>query len=202
MGVSLEGGWDNFQRCHLGNSAEFQTTHTFTYFHYPWTLHSHPSLGNIVLAVSFVLLEMYLLSCVSKESSYLMLTSWDLACKQTWSQMLWLKITTRSHGWVKEETERKEGRCRERKEKNELWGQGMRWSQCTVGAELKNLDRRSNCCSGQSMCVSWGGLEAWYSKLKIPIKNKPHGSHLLLSFSSPFLPLSHSVSLLPVMNHI
>lgn len=64
------------------------------------------------------------LSCVSEESAYLMLTSWDLACKQTWRPPVRLKITTRSHGWVKEETGRKEGRCRERKEKKDVKGGG------------------------------------------------------------------------------
>lgn len=102
----------------------------------PWVILFSP--------VSFVEASYWKCICssfVSKESAYLMLTSWDLACKQTWSPPLPLKITTRSHGWVKEETERKEGRCGESKEKKEMWREGMRWSQSTVGV----------CCSGQSV---------------------------------------------------
>lgn len=55
---------DNFQRCcHLGKIYTL-SSHTFMNIHYPWTLNSHPLLGNIVWTVSSrgaVLLEMYLL---------------------------------------------------------------------------------------------------------------------------------------------
>lgn len=144
------------------SSTEFKT---HTHIHYPWTLNSHPSLGNIASAVSFMepfYWKCICSSCVSKESAYLMLTSCNLACKQTWSPLLRLKITTRSLGWVKEETERKEGRCRERKEKKEMWRKGMRWSQCTVGVELKSLNRRSRLLfRSVCVCVPQGRFEAW-----------------------------------------
>lgn len=111
-------------------------------------------------------------SCVSKESAYLMLTSWDLACKQTWSPLLCLKITTKSHGWAKEEAERKEGRCGERKRKRY---EGRRWEEvsCTVVVELKSLDGRLDCCPSLTMCLLgrvW--LIQQISKLKVLIKNK------------------------------
>lgn len=86
--------------------------------------------------------------CVSKESAYLMLTSWDLACKQTWSPLLCLRITTKSHGWVREETERKEGRCGKRERKQYERKRGER----RVGVKLKSLDGRIGCWSAQTVC--------------------------------------------------
>lgn len=94
-------------------------------------------------------------SYVSKESAYLIWTSWDLASQQTCRPLLCLKITSRSNGWVRGETSRKEGRCIERKDKNEMWKKGMRWSQWSVRMELKSPDRRSECCSGQNVCFLW-----------------------------------------------
>lgn len=60
---------------------------------------------------------------ISEESTYLMLTSWDLASKQTWSQLLCRRLTSRSPGWVGEEAARK-GRCKQRKDRREK-GQWM-----------------------------------------------------------------------------
>lgn len=39
----------------------------------------------------------------------------------------------------------------QRKEKKEMWREGMRWGWCTVRVELRSLDRRLDCCSGQSV---------------------------------------------------
>lgn len=134
------------KQCWIPDSTHTDTHPAFMYIHYPWTLNSHPSLGNIVWAVSFLELSYWKCicsTCVSKESAYLMLTSWDLARKQTWSPLCRLKITTTSHGWVKEETERKE--------KKEMWREGMRLSQCTVKKVRLLL---------MSESVSWGRFEA------------------------------------------
>lgn len=106
----------------ISNALDFRLctqirTHTFMYISYPWTLNSHPSLGNNVYAVSFVELSHWKCicsSCVSKESTYLMLTSWDPGCKQTLGPLFCLKISAGSHGWMKEESERKKGRFMER----------------------------------------------------------------------------------------
>lgn len=132
-------------------------------------------------------------SCVSKESAYLMLTSWDLACKQTWSPLLCLRITTNSHGWVKEETERKEGRWGERKEKKGVWREEMRWSQWYSWSWAKKSGWKVRLLS-KSKCVFPGGrFDDWYSKLKVLFKKINLMYHIFsffFFFFASFLSLS------------
>ena len=100
-------------------------------------------------------------SCVSKESAYLMLTSWDRACKQTCSSLVRLKKSP--SGLMGERKRKRKGRREDAgrgRKKTERWREG---DEMKLVFGIVGLLFRSH-------CVSWGRFEAWFPKLQIPIK--------------------------------
>lgn len=132
---------------------------------------------------------------MSKESAYLMLTSWDLASKQTWSLPLCLKSVLGPAGERKRKPKRKEGRCVEAKDRRK---KGMSSHRCAVvrRVDLVHCARKLNKpIRNKTSCIPsyLYFLPLKKKKKKVFTLSLQPCNHVLLQLWSMLLELSHSL---------